>query len=114
MNLKSAAFAVAVTSICLFGIAGEVIPQTSATGNLVADAKMTMRAKLKERFQKDRELYGVEGLRKIETAYRAYAKSKDVDNKDLQVLITKFPKANRTGCAVMYAGQHARGADDGR
>ena len=114
MNLKSAASTIAVTSICLFGIAGEVIPQTSATGNLVVDVKMTMRAKLKERFQKDRELYGVEGLRKIETAYRAYAKSKDVDNKDLQVLITEFPKANRTGCAIMYAGQRARGADDGR
>ena len=73
-----------------------------------------MRAKLKARLQKDRELYGVEGLRKIEMAYRAYAKSKDVDNKNLQVLITEFPKANRTGCAVMYAGRRARGADDGK
>ena len=52
MNLKSAASTIAVTSICLFGIAGEVIPQTSATGNLVADVKMTMRAKFKECFRK--------------------------------------------------------------
>ena len=112
--LKSAVAAVVATGVCLLGFASDIIPQTNTASNAGVDIKRAMRAKLKARLQKDRELYGVEGLRKIETAYRAYAKSKDVDNKDLQVLITEFPKANRTGCAVMYAGQRARGADDGR
>ena len=112
--LKSAVAAVVATGVCLLGFASDIIPQTNTASNAGVDIKRAMRAKLKARLQKDRELYGVEGLRKIEMAYRAYAKSKDVDNKNLQVLITEFPKANRTGCAVMYAGRRARGADDGK
>ena len=50
MNLKSAASTIAATSICLFGIAGGVMPQTNVTGNVVVDVKMEMRTKLKERF----------------------------------------------------------------
>lgn len=105
---------IAAMSVCLFGMADNAMPQTNNASKADADIKAAMCTKVKERIQKDKELYGVDGLREIEIAYRAYSKSKDADNEHLQTLITKFPKANRTGCAVMYAGQRSRGTDDGK
>ena len=32
-------------------------------------------------------------------------------SQDVALLIEKYPKANRTGCAVMYAAQHSRGEE---
>ena len=101
-------------SVCLFGMADDTMPPTNKANKVDADIKVAMRTKVKARIQKDRELYGVDGLREIEITYRAYSKSKDADNEHLQTLIKKFPKANRTGCAVMYAGQRSRGTDDGK
>ena len=105
---------IAMAGVCLLGIADDALPQTNAAVKVDADMRMAMRAKVRERMQKDQELYGRDGVREIVIAYRAYAKSKDADNEHLQTLITKFPTANRTGCAVMYAGQRSRGADDGK
>ena len=73
-----------------------------------------LRAKVAARMKVDVDEYGRDGVRAIEMAYRAYSRSKDVDNEHLQALIEKYPKANRTGCAVMYAGQRAQGSDDGK
>ena len=101
-------------SVCLFGMTDDTMPPTNKANKVDADIKVAMRTKVKARIQKDRELYGVDGLREIEITYRAYSKSKDADNEYLQTLIKKFPKANRTGCAVMYAGQRSRGTDDGK
>ena len=79
------------------------------------DAEITaLRAKVAARAKADIDEYGRDGVRAIEMAYRAYSRSKDVDNEHLRTLIEKYPKANRTGCAVMYAGQRAQGSDDGK
>ena len=79
------------------------------------DAEITaLRAKVAARAKADVDEYGRDGVRAIEMAYRAYSRSKDVDNEHLRTLIEKYPKANRTGCAVMYAGQRAQGSDDGK
>ena len=106
-------FLIAMAGMFLLGLADDVQSNTNAVGNALLDARAAMRGKLKERMRKDRELYGADGMREIETAYRAFSKSKEADNEHLQMLISKYPKANRTGCAVMYAGQRSRGADDG-
>ena len=107
-------FLIAVTGMFLLGFADGAQPPTNVAGNVLSDARAAMRGKLKARLQKDRELYGVDGLREIEKAYRSFAQSKEVDNVHLQTLISKYPKANRTGCAVMYAGQRLCGSDDGK
>lgn len=73
-----------------------------------------LRAKVAARMKADADEYGRDGVRAIEMAYRAYSRSRDVDNEHLKTLLEKYPKANRTGCAVMYAGQRARGSDDGK
>jgi len=107
-------FLIAVTGMFLLGFADYIQSPTNVAGKVFSDARTAMRGKLKERMQKDCELYGVDGLREIEKAYRSFAQSKEVDNVHLQTLISKYPKANRTGCAVMYAGQRSRGSDDGK
>ena len=86
--------------------AGETAAQ--ATTNAWHEA---LRAKVRARTQADLETYGRDGCRDVERAYRAYSKSKEAENEHLKTLLEKFPKANRTGCAVMYAGQRSKGAD---
>ncbi|MBQ7190148.1 MAG: hypothetical protein IJR99_12100 [Kiritimatiellae bacterium] len=117
-----------VRQVCLmvFGMCGTVMAvdtsRQTVDGGAVPEMRQisadseraASRKKMCDRMQADLELYGKDGLRAIEQAYRAYSQSKDVDNEQLQTLITKYPKANRTGCAVMYAGQRARGSDDGK
>ena len=107
-------FLIAVAGMSLLGLADGVQSHTNAVGTALSDARAAVRVKLKERIRKDRELYGADGMREIEMAYRAFSKSKEADNEHLQKLISKYPKANRTGCAVMYAGQRSRGSDDGK
>ena len=105
---------IAIMGMFLLGRADDVQPQTNTASSASSETRTAMRGKLRERVRKDRELYGADGMREIEMAYRAYSRSKEADNEHLQTLISKYPKANRTGCAVMYAGQRSRGSDDGK
>ena len=84
---------------------------TNATAS-VADPsvarRLALRKKVGARVDKDVEVYGKEGVREIERLYRAYSKTREVETEDLKTLLEKYPSANRTGCAVMYAGQRAK------
>lgn len=68
---------------------------------------------IRQRFEADRKTYTVEQLREIETLYQSANKDlKSPSAKEaLQALIEKYPKANRTGCAVQYMGQMAEGEE---
>lgn len=86
-----------------------------ATTNVAASAvdplaarRLALRKKVGARVDKDVEAYGKEGVREIERLYRAYSKTREVETEELKTLLEKYPAANRTGCAVMYAGQRAR------
>ena len=76
--------------------------QTSAQ-----DGGTDLREKVKLRYDKDVAEYGKSAMREIERLYRAFSKSGDAAT--LDELLKRFPKACRTGCAVMYAGQRAKG-----
>jgi len=67
------------------------------------------RAAIRERSAKDVAEYGADGVREIERLYRAYSAKSGDSESALAALLEKYPKANRTGCAVMYAAQRARG-----
>ena len=67
------------------------------------------RAAIRERAEKDMAEYGRDGVREIERLYRAYSAKSGDSEKALSALLEKYPKANRTGCAVMYAAQRANG-----
>ena len=71
------------------------------------------RAGIRRKTEEDRKTYSVEQLREIETLYQSA--NKDLKNPEakaaLAALIEKYPKANRTGCAVQYMGQMSTGAE---
>ena len=67
------------------------------------------RAAIRERSAKDVAEYGRDGMREIERLYRTYSSRGEGSAEALATLCEKYPKANRTGCAVMYAAQRASG-----
>lgn len=69
----------------------------------------SLRAKVRARYEKDVAEYGQDAMRDIERLYRTYSKSGDAVSFD--TLLQRYPKATRTGCAVMYAAQRAKGEE---
>ena len=78
-----------------------------ATASAERGSREGLREKAKARYEKDVAEYGREAMRDIERLYRTCSKTGDEDA--LNELLKRYPKANRTGCAVMYAGQRAKG-----
>ena len=69
------------------------------------------RLKARERMRLDLTVYSAGELREIESLYQvANQKWKSQQGKDsLKLLIEKYDKANRTGCALLYLGQMSTG-----
>lgn len=80
-----------------------------AKDDAAADSTQSRRAKMQARYAKDVEKYGKNALREIERLYRTYSRSGQAEDQSLDDLLSRFPAANRTGCAVMYAGQRSKG-----
>jgi len=83
--------------------------------------KDDQRAKAKERMRKDLELYSRDELREIETLYQVANKNWKTDKAkgtdrekgkaSLKELLSRYDKANRTGCALLYLGQMSQGEE---
>ena len=75
----------------------------------VAQQRMIAR----ERMRKDAAVYTPDQLREIENLYQvANRKWRNQEGKDsLKELVSKFDKANRTGCALLYLGQMSAGKE---
>lgn len=73
-----------------------------------AERRQELRRRFVLRNAKDKATYGEVTFREIERIYQAYASSNEVETVELETLMEKYPDANRTGCAVMYAGQRAK------
>ncbi len=73
------------------------------------DRKAGIRAK----YEEEKKTYSEDQLREIERLYQTA--NKDLKSpeakKTLNTLIEKYPKANRTGCAVQYMGQMSAGEE---
>jgi TolA-binding protein len=69
--------------------------------------------KARERMREDSTVYSRTQLREIETLYQvANRKWRSQEGKDsLRKMITKYDKANRTGCALLYLGQMSKGQE---
>lgn len=69
--------------------------------------------KARERMAKDLSVYSAAELREIESLYQvANKKWKTQQGKDsLKLLVEKFDRANRTGCALLYLGQMSKGEE---
>jgi hypothetical protein len=83
--------------------------------SLVAQAPTldALRAAAQERMRQDLKTFTPDELREIETLYQSANKdlrapgAKDI----LKQLVEKYPRSNRTGCAVLYLAQISAGAE---
>jgi TolA-binding protein len=82
-------------------------------GSRGADASIDRKAGIRQRFEEDKKRYSEEQLREIEALYQSANKDlRSPEAKEaLKRLIEKYPKANRTGCAVQYMGQMSNGEE---
>ena len=87
----------------------------NATANKPANETraVTPQEKARERMRNDRKVYTQQQLQQIETLYQVANKKgqSDEGKKSLKELISKYDKANRTGCALVYLGQMSTGAE---
>jgi len=78
---------------------------------LAAARQMGMQKSVAARFQKDREAYTEEDMAQVEKIYQEASKKWGTDEmrEGLERLIDEFPGTNRSGCAMMYLAQWAKG-----
>ena len=71
-----------------------------------------LRARAQARFRRDRELFTAQEFRDLETLYQAANRNiRAPDAKDLLLqVVSKYPRSNRAGCAVLYLAQSLRAA----
>ena len=79
----------------------------------IAAETAARKERMNQRFERDRQTYSDEQRREIESIYQSANRNlKDPKATEiLKMLIEKFPKANRTGCAVQYLGQISEGEE---
>ena len=72
-----------------------------------------LRAKAQARMLQDRDVYTAEEFQAIEALYQSANRNlRAPESRDrLLELVEKYPKANRTGCALLYLAQGAKGAE---
>ena len=70
-----------------------------------------LRAKAQARMLQDRDVYTAEEFQAIEAIYQSANRDlRAPESRDrLLELVEKYPKANRTGCALLYLAQGAKG-----
>lgn len=66
-----------------------------------------LREKARNRMGEDSKVYSPEDMKIIETLYVAAAQNLKTPSaiENLKILISKYPKSNRSGCAALYLGQ---------
>lgn len=71
------------------------------------------RTKARKRMRKDADIYSGNELKEIENLYQVANKQwrTEKGKNSLKELITKYDKANRTGCALLYLGQMSTGEE---
>lgn len=81
------------------------------SGQKTVEQDIDRTAGIRAKYEEERKTYNKEQLREIEELYQSANKDlKSPAAKDaLKNLIEKYPKANRTGCAVQYMGQMTEG-----
>jgi TolA-binding protein len=90
----------------------ELAPPKNAESE-TKDNSVDLRERVKKRFEQDRTTYNKEERREIESLYQVANKEWNSPEAKvcLKALIEKYPKANRTGCALLYMGQMHSGEE---
>jgi hypothetical protein len=84
-------------------------PNQTGTGPTIEE----LRAKAQARMRQDRDAFTIEQLREIESLYQSASRSMRTPEgrKILLELTEKYPKANRSGCALLYLAQGTSGGE---
>ena len=99
-----------VVAVAAFtGFSGETVPKSAEKGTEQKSAVQdSVRAAVVARAEKDAAKFDLATRREIERLYRMSSSKGDGSAEALKTLEEKYPEANRTGCAVMYAAQRSR------
>jgi TolA-binding protein len=91
----------------------QLAPPKNAGSKTKDNASTALQERVRKRFEQDRAVYSRDDLRKIEALYQvANKKWNSPEAKEaLTELIEKYPKAARTGCALLYMGQMHSGEE---
>jgi len=83
-----------------------IIAQQKAKENIAK-----LQAQAGTRMRADYKNYSRKQLREIETLYqsRGYKWGSQQKTKNLKLVVSRYPKANRAGCAMLYLGQTGKG-----
>jgi hypothetical protein len=72
-----------------------------------------LRARAQERMRQDRAVYSAKDLRELEELYQSANQNLNAPEARgiLEQVVSKYPKSNRAGSAVLYLAQMSSGAD---
>ncbi len=102
--------------ILLAGCSSPDVHQTKEAGGQEAKAQSKPRGQLlrkhfEARIARDGKTFTPEQRREIEKLYQRQTENPNERRENLKTLISKYPKANRAGCAIQYLGQTAEGPE---
>jgi len=109
--------ATATVLLCLaiqVGIHHKAQSQDADAATSATDARSPeLKERMRQRAEADRKTYSAEDLRELERLYQSANRDLRAPEakETLKALISKYPKANRTGCAVQYLGQICEGKE---
>jgi len=127
--MKKTIIAIVVASACIAHADSNLEQRVAALEKEVAELKAALgpflekekaeqivaqqRDHARERMRKDAESYSRDELQEIEGLYQVANKQwrTEEGKESLQQLISKYDKANRTGCALLYLGQMSQGEE---
>ena len=95
-------------------LVAEFETQLTGVASTSDDTKLeALRARAQARFRRDRELFTAQEFRDLETLYQAANRNiRAPDAKDLLLqVVSKYPRSNRAGCAVLYLAQISSGSE---
>lgn len=77
----------------------------------IASRRKALQQKVEKQFNADRDKYSLEEVLEAEKLYQLVSQKPDSpEEKDsVQTLLKKYPDMNRTGCAMLYVAQRAKG-----
>ena len=97
---------VIAAAVAFIGFSEEAVSKSAEKGS--AAVQNPVRAAVVARAEKDVAKFDKVTRREIERLYRLSSSKAEGAAGALKTLEEKYPEANRTGCAVMYAAQRAR------
>ncbi len=113
MNIAKTA-AIVLAAMAAAGVqAGDSLPAKKLPLGQAEGKTTPQSIKARERMQEDRKTYSTEEINEIEKLYQSANRNLQAPEakESLKILVEKYKKANRTGCAVLYLAMMNKGKE---